>query len=56
MAYKISDACIKCGACANTCPMQCIKEGETKYEIDPTVCVSCGACAAGCPVGAPSAE
>ena len=56
MAYKISDACIKCGVCANNCPMQCIKEGETKYEIDPAVCVSCGACAAGCPVGAPSAE
>lgn len=56
MAYKISDACISCGACAAACPVQCIKEGEGKYEIDPEVCISCGTCAATCPVGAPAEE
>ena len=53
MAFKITDACINCGACAAGCPMQCIKAGETKHEIDPAVCISCGACAATCPVHAP---
>ena len=56
MAFKISDKCIKCGACAASCPMGCIKEGEKQFEIDPTVCISCGTCASVCPVSAPSAE
>lgn len=56
MAYKISDACIKCGACAAACPMSCISEGESKYVIDPSKCISCGTCASVCPVGAPNPE
>ncbi len=57
MAYKITDKCIKCGLCAQQCPMnsegECIKEGDSKYEINPDICISCGTCAAVCPVGAP---
>ena len=36
MAYKITDKCIACGACAAACPMQCIHKAEdgTKYEIN----------------------
>ena len=57
MAYKISEKCISCGACAASCPMGCISQGDGKFEIDETVCISCGTCAAVCPVGAPeSAE
>ncbi len=53
MAYKISDACVMCGACADQCPAEAIKEGDGKYEIDADACLDCGACASVCPVGAP---
>lgn len=56
MAYKISDDCIACGACAENCPVGAIKEGDGKFVIDPELCVECGACADNCPVGAPKAE
>ena len=53
MAYKISDECIACGACAAECPVEAIAEGEGKYEIDADKCIDCGTCAETCPVGAP---
>lgn len=56
MAYKISDDCISCGACAANCPVEAIAEGDGKYEIDPDKCIDCGTCAETCPVGAPKAE
>lgn len=56
MAYKISDACIKCGQCAANCPVQCISEGDTKYVIDPEQCIECGTCNGVCPVGAPNPD
>jgi len=52
MAFKISSDCVSCGACAQQCPVEAIKEGAAQYEIDPDICVSCGACAAQCPVEA----
>ena len=56
MAYKISDDCISCGACAAECPVEAIAEGDGKYVIDADKCIECGACADTCPVGAPAAE
>ena len=56
MAYKISDECIACGACAGECPVNAISEGSDKYVIDADACIECGACADTCPVGAPSAD
>ena len=56
MAYKITDACISCGACAAECPVSAISEGNGKYNIDADTCVECGACASTCPVGAPVQE
>ncbi len=56
MAYKINDACISCGACAEGCPVDAISEGDGIYVINPETCIDCGACAEVCPVGAPEAE
>ena len=52
MAFKISDECISCGACAAQCPVEAIAEGDDKFVIDADKCISCGACADGCPVEA----
>jgi NAD-dependent dihydropyrimidine dehydrogenase PreA subunit len=52
MAYNITDACVKCGACADQCPVEAISEGEDKYVIDADICVSCGSCADQCPTEA----
>ena len=56
MAYKISDECIACGACAEGCPVGAISEADGKYVIDADACIDCGACAGVCPVGAPNAD
>lgn len=53
MAYRITDACISCGACVEACPVNAISEGDGKYVIDAEACISCGACAGECPVEAP---
>ena len=64
MAYKITDKCISCGACAAECPVGCIAEcpvgcisqGDDKFVIDSSACISCGTCAGVCPVEAPEEE
>lgn len=56
MARVINDECIKCGACADTCPVSAIAEGEDKYVIDADACIDCGACEDGCPVSAISEQ
>ena len=53
MAFKITDDCIGCGACASECPVEAITEGDGKYEIDANTCIDCGNCAEVCPVSAP---
>ena len=56
MAYKITDECIDCGACADECPVSCISEGDGIFVINADECISCGNCAEVCPVGAPVEE
>ena len=49
--YRITDACIGCGACQGVCPQNVITEGSP-YEIDANHCLQCGNCAENCPVQA----
>ena len=52
MAYKITSACISCGACIDECPVGAIAEGDGQYVIDEGSCIDCGACCGSCPTGA----
>ena len=49
--YKITDECIACGACADSCPVGAISEGDPIYSISEE-CTDCGACVDTCPVSA----
>lgn len=52
MAYTITDECISCGTCVDSCPVEAISEGEDIYVIDADLCIDCGSCADTCPTGA----
>jgi len=41
MAMKITDECIRCGACEPECPVNAISEGAEYYVIDADACVEC---------------
>lgn len=51
LKFHIDDTCVKCGACAVDCPVQCITKGETQFNIGKG-CIGCGDCYSICPVGA----
>ena len=54
MAYRITDACLKCGVCMSGCPSQAIvsdrpiteSDGLVLYRtrIDAAKCTDCGVC------------
>ncbi|NMB44022.1 MAG: 4Fe-4S binding protein [Clostridiales bacterium] len=52
MAYTITDECISCGSCADSCPVEAISEGADQYVIDADACIDCGSCESTCPVEA----
>ena len=51
LKFNIDDTCVKCGACAEDCPVKCITEGKTRFIIGKG-CIGCGDCYSICPVGA----
>ena len=55
MAHKVTDECVACGACVDTCPVGAITM-EDKAVVDAATCVDCGACEGVCPTGALQAE
>ncbi|NCB24228.1 MAG: 4Fe-4S dicluster domain-containing protein [Bacteroidia bacterium] len=46
------DACIKCGACQDRCPLFAITMDEEGYPVVGPTCIKCGQCGTVCPVGA----
>lgn len=58
MTHVIADPCIgtKSGDCVDVCPVDCIKEGDDMFYIDPTECIDCQQCVSACPVEAIFAE
>ncbi|MEZ4865259.1 MAG: ferredoxin family protein [Caldilineaceae bacterium] len=57
MTHVVFDECIRDGACAQVCPVECLVAGQPEdewpwYYIDPETCIDCGACVPECPVAA----
>jgi ferredoxin len=52
MAYVISKACTKCGACLSECPTGSIVEGKAQFYIDRDTCMDHATCVSVCPVDA----
>jgi len=54
MTYVVALPCVDLldKTCIDTCPVDCIYEGERMMYIHPDECVDCGACVPVCPVDA----
>ena len=52
MAHVITDECVSCGACSDSCPVGAISQGDSQYVIDAGACIDCGSCSGTCPMGA----
>ena len=52
MAHTITEECINCGACDDSCPVTAIAEAGDKRAISADTCIDCGACVDTCPVSA----
>ena len=56
--YVISDSCVACGTCLESCPNDAIAMDDAlgRYVIDGGKCVDCGTCADNCPMSCISQE
>lgn len=57
MSSVVTDLCVKCGACAEVCPVGAISDltdsdGNSQMIINPNICIDCGMCIGECPQGA----
>jgi len=48
--YYINDGCVGCQACFTFCPVQAIRFGNCRNEIDQKKCIHCGTCYRECNV------
>jgi ferredoxin len=46
--YYIGDGCVGCQVCKTYCPVQAIRFGNCRNEIDQKKCIHCGTCYRGC--------
>jgi ferredoxin len=46
--YYINDGCVGCQVCKTYCPVQAIRFGNCRNEIDQKKCIHCGTCYRGC--------
>ena len=51
MVPEPTRGCVKCGLCAEKCPVQAI-DSKDPQKVGKNACVSCMRCAAVCPHGA----
>ena len=51
MAYKVTDACVNCGACESECPVTAISEKNDARWINPDTCIDCWNLRVGLPHG-----
>ena len=42
--YYIGEGCVGCQACRTFCPVQAIRFGNCRNEIDQKKCIHCGTC------------
>lgn len=52
MPSVVNDSCLLCLNCAEVCPVEAFKKGETQVVVDPDTCIDCGVCISECPAGA----
>lgn len=43
------ERCVKCATCWAYCPVQCISEKPTWFDVNLAICKGCGICAQECP-------
>lgn len=54
MTMVVTEPCIGCKdkSCLVVCPVECFREDQAMFDIDPDECTECAACIAECPATA----